>query len=192
MDYYEIDTMPSQDRAFVFLDNEPVGTNMFTHRMAMGFAMGDKYPSDAKIFMNDRHPGLKLPHLIGNTNRFLIVNSPLKALFQATGLPMECLPFTLMDHKKREASRDYFIINPLGTFDCMDLKKSEIEWSKEEPGEIVGVDRTVLDPKKLEAAPDFFRIKEIPTAYVVSARLAAEFQKLQPTNVFLTKLDVAA
>jgi hypothetical protein len=192
MDYYEIDTMPSVDRDFCFLDKEPKGTNMFTHRMAMGYAMGDKYPADAKLYMDDRNLGIKFPSLIGNTNSFLIVIRGLKEILEKTGVAMECLPFTLYDHKKREASRDYFIINPIGTFDCMHLGKSKIEYSKEHPGEIVGVDHVVLDPEKLRSAPNFFRIKEIPTSYVISARTAAEIQKLKPTNVYLNKLDVAA
>lgn len=188
MDYYEINTMPLVDPSYCFLDGEPKGTNMFTHRMSDGYAMGDKYPADAKMFMERDNPGTALPSLIGNTNEFLIVNSSVKEILEKSGVPMECLPFTLYDHKKREASRDYFIVNPLGTFDCMDLKASEIEYSGED---IVGVDGIVLSRKKLESAPDFFRIQEVPSAYVISARTAAEIQKLQPTNFFVTKLDVA-
>jgi hypothetical protein len=187
VNYYEINTMPLVDPSYCFLDGEPKGTNMFTHRMAGGYAMGDKYPADAKMYMEAENPGTELPSLIGNTNDFLIVTKAIQEILKATGVDMECLPFTLYDHKKREASRDYFIVNPLGTFDCMNLKASELEYSGED---IVGVDRIVLSRKKLESAPDFFRIQEVPDAYVISARVAAEIQKLQPTNFYITKMEV--
>jgi hypothetical protein len=164
---------------------------MFIHRMSRGIEMKDKYPADAKVYMKDRRPGMGLPSLIGNTLGFLIVGRALKEAFEATGVALECLPFTLFNHKKREASRDYFIINPLGTFDCLNMEKSEIDYSKESPGEILGVDRVVLSAKKLASAPDFFRIQEVPHAYIISARLAAKLQALQPTNFYVTQLEVA-
>ncbi len=191
MDYYRINLMPSVDSSLCFLDYPPKGTGMFTHRMAGGHAMGEKYPADAQIYMDDRNPGTKLSSLIGNTNRFLIVRREIKEVLEKTGVPLECLPFTLFDHKKREASRDYFIVNPLGTFDCLDLQRSEIVYDDEEPHEIVRVKKPRLDRKKLENAPGLFRIQEIPHAYVISARVAAEIQKLQPTNFYVFQLEVA-
>jgi hypothetical protein len=141
--------------------------------------------------MDDRSPGIKLPSLIGNTNDFLIVKRELKMVFEESGVALECLPFTLFDHKKREASRDYFIINPLGTFDCLDLQKSVVVYSKQKPGAIVSVRTPRLDPRKVASAPDFFRIQEVPYAYVISARLAAQIQALQPTNFYVTRLEAA-
>jgi hypothetical protein len=106
-------------------------------------------------------------------------------------VPIESLPFTLFDHKKRVASRDYFIVNPLGTFDCLELQKSEIIWADEVPGAIIRVKKARLDPRKLEQAPDLFRIKEKPHAYVISGRVAAAIQQLQPTNFYVSQLEVA-
>ncbi|MBZ4417928.1 imm11 family protein [Myxococcus sp. RHSTA-1-4] len=191
MDYFSINKSPTVDMGYCILDDEPEGTNMYTHRMGKGYPMGDKYPANAEWQMSDEFPGLKLPSLIANTGAFLVVERKLKEVFEGTGVPMECLHFTLLDHKGREASRDYFIINPLGTVDCLHLEKSEIRYSKEVPGEIVRVRKPVLDSNKLRSAPDFFRIQEDPYVYVLSHKLVDELRQLNPTNVYLTKFEQA-
>jgi hypothetical protein len=117
----------------------------------------------------------------------------MRGVLETTQTPMECLPFTLFDHRRRVASRDYFIINPLGTFDCLNTSKSEIVYSDDPPGEVVAVRKHVLDPRKVGAAPDIFRVKEEPEMIVISARLATQIKKLDPlpTNVYLIKLEQA-
>ena len=193
MDYYELDTCPTQDMSFVRLEDEPNGTNMSCWRIFQGTPMGSEYPADAQWFMSDEYPGIKLPSLIANVSSMVIVERRLKDVFAATGVPIEFLPFTLHDHKKRVASRDYFILNVLGTFDCLNLDKSEIEYSEDVPGEVVGIDKYVLDTRKLETAPDIFRVKEEPTMIIVSSRLGKQIQQLTPpvTNVYLIKLEQA-
>ncbi|OJH39240.1 imm11 family protein [Cystobacter ferrugineus] len=162
---------------------------MYSHRMGQGHPMGDKYPQNAEWQMSDRYGGTKLASLIAS--HYLVVERKLKEVFERTGVPMECLGFTLYDHKRQVASRDYFLINPLGTFDCLNLEKSEIEYSDETPGEIIGIDKYVLDRNKLRSAPDFFRIKEDPYVYVLSHKLVDELKQLNPTNVYLTQLEQA-
>jgi hypothetical protein len=191
MTYFEINIMPCVDRELCFLDKVPEGTAMLTQRMAEGRPMGTDYPADAKIYMDEDNPGITLPSLIGNTNGFLIVRREIQEVLAATGVPTECLPFTLFDHKKRVASRDYFIVNPLGTYDCLDLERSDISWSEEVADEIIWVNTPRLDRTKAEHAPDFFRIGRRPRGYVISGRVAAAIQKLQPTNFYVSQLEVA-
>ncbi|MCP3137895.1 imm11 family protein [Pyxidicoccus xibeiensis] len=157
--------------------------------MSTGIAMGDKYPPDAKWYMSDESPGIKMPSLIATVTNMLVVERRMKEVIERTGVPMECLPFTLHDHKKRVARTDYFIINPLGSFDCLDLKQSEIIYDDDE---VVAVEKLVLSPEKLRAAPDIFRVKEDPHVYVLSHRLVDALRQLEPTNVYLTKLEQSA
>ena len=189
MDYYSINKGPLVDRNLCVLDREPKGTNMFTHRMGEGHPMGDKYPANPEWQMSEKYGGTQLASLI--SSHYLVVERRLKEVFERTGVPMECLGFTLHDRKGQVVSRDYFLLNPLGTFDCLHLEKSEIEYSDEVPGEIVGIDKYVLDSNKLRSAPDFFRIKEDPYVYVLSHKLVDALQQLHPTNVYLTPFEQA-
>ena len=186
MNHFVINTFPSADRSLCFLNYPPDGTANYSHRMAMGHAMGDKYPHNAKLYLDKKSPGTRLASLLGNTGSYLVVERALKDVFEATKVPMECLPFTLYDHKKKVLTRDYFIINPLGTFDCVDRKKSKIEFDGDD---VVSIDKLVLDPKKMKNAPDIFRIPEEPQEYFVSQGLARKLQALKPTNFFLKDVD---
>lgn len=193
MRYFEINKSPTIDKSFCFLWNPPPAVGIAFYRMAEGDPMGADYPQDVPWQMCREIPGKKLPSLIGTSCGYLVVARPLKEVFEQAGVPIECLPFTLLDHKKRVASRDYFIINPLGTFDCLDLQKSHITWSQKVPGAVLDLDKPVLDPKKIGHASDLFRILEDPTIIVLSAALAKKLQELQPppTNVYLNELEIA-
>lgn len=189
MDYFLINTMPSENPEYCFLDNVPKGTEDFTYRMSKGKMMGDDYPKNAKIYMDDDNSGIKLPSLIGNTNSFLIASKEVKEVIESLNSdPTEYLSFDLYNHKKRIASKNYFIINPLIILDCLNIEKSEIEWEEDE---VVGIDKFILDPDKLKSAPDIFRIKEEPFRYVISHKLALELQKINATNIYLILLEQA-
>jgi hypothetical protein len=113
----------------------------------------------------------------------LIISKRLKDAMSAVNQgPVQYLPLAIYNHKKRLASDDYFIVNPLGTMDVLDTSVSEIEYLD---GEVVEITKYVLDPQKVMQVPDVFRIKEEPEAYVVSERVVDEWRKLapKPTNI---------
>ena len=71
-----------------------------------------------KFSCSQKNPGVKLPSLIGNTISYLIVNAEMKDTIieycPEDEVDIEILPFTLINHKKRVHSKDYWIINPIG------------------------------------------------------------------------------
>jgi hypothetical protein len=186
-DYYFVKTSAHLDDAFCFIEREPDGTNDYTYKMAEGEPMGSLYPKNAKVTMAKEYKGTKLPSLVGNVMSFLIVDEAMRQAIEKGKVgKVEYLPLSILDHKKKLASDKYFIVNPLGTFDCLDLKKSKIERVDDE---IVGIQQFVLDPKKLAKAPDLFRLPEMPNQYVFSKDLLGALKKLNPTNVVVTKVE---
>jgi hypothetical protein len=101
---------------------------------------------------------------------------------------IEILPFTLFNHRQRVHSKDYWIINPLGTFDCVNKDASDIEYLDDE---VVGVDKYVFESQKLKNAPELFRVPEDPTEYFISETLAKAFQKKKFTNIFLSEIEIS-
>jgi hypothetical protein len=194
--YYFVETLGSSDSGSnCILDNIPVGLGLAGYMPAKGERVGSEYPEDAKIYMDDEHPGIRIGSLIGNTNSYLIVATAVKEIIavQCANVDIEYLSFTLYNHKKREHSKDYWIINSIGTRDCLNLDLSEIEYFNE-PGDpydgaVVSVDRFVLDPAKLKDAPALFRIKEEPREYVINETLAKIFQEQGFTNIRLTEIE---
>ena len=163
--------------------------------MAKGKRIGDDYPDDAQIYLESLKSGTQLSSFIGNTRSYLIVNTEMKDVIleytSQSNCEFEILPFTLYDHKKRILSKDYWIINPIGTFDCLNKKASEIKYVDKDDAksEVVSIRKFVFDPKKLKDAPDLFRVPEDPTEYFISERLAKAFKEKGFTNIFLTEIE---
>lgn len=193
MNYFIIDSMPLSEKKYCFLGDTPRSILNLSYRMARGIAMGKDYPRNPlpEWHMSPKHKGIKLPSLIANTHSMLVVDRALKEIFENTGVDMECLPFVLLDHKGRVASTDYFIINPLGNLDCLNLEKSEIEWLEGPGSEVVGIEMYVLDTEKVKDAPDVFRIKHDREQIIISHQLADRMKKVKPTNVYLIDLEQA-
>jgi len=195
MKYFFIDTLGEVDGERAVLDSAPRELGLEYYRLAEGVRIGKAYPADARIYMSKKYRGVKLDSLLGNTKSYLIVKRPVIEVIEAhsADADIEYLPFTLFNQKKRVQSKDYFIVNPVGTLDCLNLESSEIEYldAKDEPshGAVVAVEKFVLDPGKLARAPALFRIKEEPDRYVINEQLADAFGKAGFTNILLTEIE---
>lgn len=192
MDYFRIELSPSEDKGLCVLPDGPEGTQPIRWAMSHGESVAAEYPKGARWTMTPKYPGLKLATLLANTGNLLVVHRDLKDAIAKLGVPVESYGFDLHDHKKRLASRDYFIVNPLGTYDALDPKASRITWSSRVPGEVVQVDEPVLDPKKLVDAPPLFRVKEDPLLILLSEAAVDALSELDPTNVYLEPVRKAA
>jgi hypothetical protein len=189
MNYYLLNTMPLEDEGYCFLEQPPVGIEMTDYKLAQGLPMAAEYPPDVRMYMDDAHPGVKLPDLVGNTRGLLIVSQRLKdAIAGVVTAPTEYLPVSIYNHKKRLASAGYFVVNPLGALDCLHLQRSDIKWKG---ADIVTIRKFVLDSAKLGAAPDLFRIREQLYQYVLSAKLGRALAPLQPTNLYVDEIEQA-
>lgn len=191
MRYFEINTLGNdQDRALAFLDRG-VEDCPDPGRLAAGEPMGPDYPAGARITLQLESPGLELPSLLGNAVGYLVLNTAMKAILERFTLgPIELLPFALHDHRRRLMSRDYWIVNPLGTVDCVDREASDIELFPEDPTQIVAVNRFAFSAAKLAGAPDLFRVPEDPYHYFVSERIPEAWHGQGFTNLYLEEIEV--
>jgi hypothetical protein len=160
--------------------------------MAGGEPAGAEYPADARIYLQPESPGIKLPSFLGNQVGYLIVNTAMKTAMEAFDLGnVELLPFTLYDHKKRVLSKDYWIVNPIGSLERLSRGASVIKLLDNDPNQIIAVKKFVLDAKKVAQGSDLFRVAEARFQYFVSERIAAAWQAGKFTNVYLDEVDVA-
>ncbi len=82
------------------------------------------------------------------------------------------MPVRIHDHRERLLSDEYVIVNPIGTFDCLDLEASDVLRDKDDAAKILAVNEIVLSAKKVQHAPPIFRIREKPASYIVSRIVA--------------------
>lgn len=193
MKFFELETLGDlNDSELLFLDQEPEVMGLDGYCLAAGEPIGSAYPADVKIQPSEERTGIQLCSLLGNNFNYLIVSGAMKELIaqHCAKAAIEYLPFTLMDHRGRVRSRDYFFVNPLGGIDAVDVDASDIKYHRS--GAIVGIRKLVLDSRKLREAPGLFRLKQDLQLYVVSEPLARAFQERGFTNLMLRELTVSA
>ena len=190
MPYFQINTLGDDlDREVAFVESEPEDLGGFGYRLAEGDPAADIYPQDARVYLNPYSPGLVLPTLLGNSVGYLIVNTAFKAIAERCDIaPTEAHPLAIYNQRRRLHSRDYWILNPLRFVDCLNKAASRIQYASSDPLQIVGIDEVVFDPKRLEQAPDLFRIREQPVGYFASHRLLGAMQGQGFTNLFVNEI----
>jgi len=118
-------------------------------------------PMDVTLNLDeDRPKHIKLGSNISNTDSYVMVSSEVVTELKKHNIgEVDFWPFTLINHKGRTHSLDYSFVCPVNQFDAINEKLSEID--RDANGIAIGIDRTVLDNKKLENAPDMFRVNDL-------------------------------
>ncbi len=157
--------------------------------MSLGKAARKLFPANARIQLREEHPGIKLPGFIGNRPGYLIFSRRAKEIIEklSEGQKIEYLNFSLINHKGHVHSNDYFIINPVGGFDALNVKASEIIRADDD-GRVLDVPTIVLDSTKLERAPHLFRLGQKPIVYLISAALRAALVEANVTNLICLRV----
>ena len=189
MNYYLLnllgDVNDSNYDDYCFAGGSPSGLDEFVRYPEEGIALSKNYPEDpwtVTIKLDEDRQGIKLSSYIGNTNGNLIVKKDALLIMQKFILgECESFPFTLINHKNRVHSKDYLLVNPLGTFDCLDFEKSKLMWESDHSA-IGMIMEYVLDPHKLGKVPDLFRIEKSTIDYVFSERLVNALREASCTN----------
>jgi hypothetical protein len=118
-----------------------------------GVSLDDKWPDNVSFRMSPQYPkDINLSdNLFGGSYR--VVSGRLKeVLLPLAGKSnIEFLPVSILNHKKRVASKDYFVLNPLDTIDCIDQEESGVVWNAIDPSVISNCEKFVL---KEDAIPD--------------------------------------
>jgi len=189
MEFYHIDTLgDADDESLCILHDSIEGLGLREWKINKGKRALLDCPEDPKIFMSPKERGVKLLSLIGNTNSMLIVSRLFRESIErhCQGVEIEFLRFDLYDHRKRVRSRDYCIVNPIGTFDCLDERASGVKYGT--TGKIIHVSELVFDREKSRNAPQLFRVPQRPSQYIVGAELARDIAVQEFTNVIWTKV----
>ncbi len=150
-----------------------------------GRSMVDTWPKDARLKMERRHKGIKVPDVVLNPHRCLMVTDRMKRLLQEhIATPVEYLPFTLVNHKGRVADDAMWVVNLLDSVACVDMEKTDGSESPFYPGEFQDLLELHVLEEKLPSDRAIFRLKECPEVLLVrddlrraieDAHLSAEF-----------------
>jgi hypothetical protein len=96
-----------------------------------GVPLLEQWPEDVVCKMSPKYPkDIKLADNLYGCG-YTIVSGRLRERIPAPegGRQIEFLPVTILNHKERVASKDYYILNPVGSVDCIDIEKSGVVWN---------------------------------------------------------------
>jgi len=187
--YFLLETVGDvKNENYCFTDNAPRPIGAYA--LKTGGLVSARYPDgpgDVTWQLGEDYPGLQLTSFIGNTDSLLIVTREIASLVESMQPgTMEVVPFTLLNQKGRAYSKDYVLLNPIGTYDCVDLDKSECD--RYSDGSLMNITKFVLAAKKLAGAPHLFRPVEAHQEYIFSEELVNTLRARNCTNFLFEEL----
>jgi hypothetical protein len=149
------------------------------------------FPAGVAFRMSDRHKkSVGLTDSPMNMSDLVVVSSPLKGFLEAKILKnVEYLPVSIINHKGRVASRDYFIVHTVESQDCLDVQKSGCTYNHISPGDIDWVQNIVLDPARIDPDMRLFRIKNFGGPVLVRRDLSEEILQAGFKGVIFIELS---
>ena len=107
----------------------------------------------------------------------VIISKKLRDVLTDNGvIGVEFLPVQVMDHKKKLASADYFILNPPSLVDCIDIDASQVKFSPLDPETISRCNELVLKEAAVPKDVKVFRPKFLSHHILVRADLAGQHE----------------
>jgi hypothetical protein len=150
----------SRDRDGVALSGVPT-SGAKAYKYSKGISLTDVHPKDAAsgiYYDPNLLDNIKLYDFVTNLNGLIIANSKAKAVLDSFEIDnLEYLSSWLYDHQKAVASKDYAIINVLGSVDVIDMKKSICVMDPITETQVQFIKKLVLDYDKIPNDAKIFR-----------------------------------
>ncbi len=162
------------------------------YKLMKGIPVANYWPEDILIRMDpDFKTQIKLSDNLCNQHNVIIASKRLCDFLRKESVPnLEYLPIKVINHKKRPEKAEYWVVHLVSTQNCIDTRKSELEWNPVNKEDIATVRRLVFDESKIDRDAALFRAKHLKTAIFVRRDLAKKMQDGGFTGIAL--VEVAA
>lgn len=162
-----------------------------SHKLKRGASVAAYFPDNALFAMDPEFPkDIKLADCIRNDGGFILASKPLMELMRsANGNHVEYLRVKILNHKKRVASTEYFIINPLDILDAIDFDHSSVEWNLINPELISSCSKLALNKEKIAPELKMWRLKFFPRRVLLRRDLAEAIRAAGFTGVTFTEIE---
>jgi uncharacterized protein DUF1629 len=160
-------------------------------RYGKGERLAKEFPKNATVKFGDKFKDRReLFDFVHNMERTLFVSSKVRGILEKLDTPdLEFLPVSILDHKGAVAANDYFILNPIGTQDIIDMKKSDLVMDSLAEDEILTINKLVLQSKGIPKSAHLFRATNMPTLFLIDDTLRAAFKKEGVTGYQVFKAE---
>lgn len=149
------------------------------------------WPANVQLHMDPNFPkAVQLPDCVSNLPDAIVVSGRLKEYIEAEKpAHVEYLPISIINHKGKLASSEYFIVNPYKLQDCIDQQASTIRWNAMNKNMISACMKLVIDEQKIERNAKLFRLQHYPTKVLFARSLAEGIGKAKFTGLNFIEID---
>jgi hypothetical protein len=156
-----------------------------------GVPFKDKFPASAQYPMSKDHKKeTGLNDDLPNTDFIKVCSARVVEFLKKKQLKnVEYLPVSIMNHKGKVASKDYFIVHPIIPQDALDLEASQASFNDINPEEIDSVEGLVLKNRGLDPELRIFRLKKFFNPVLIDKKLAEEMKGAGFVGSYIKALD---
>lgn len=149
------------------------------------------FPDDAILRMsNDHKRNVGLPDNLMNLAGLAVVHLRLQRFLEARALKnVEYLPVAIVNHKRRIASRDYFIVHAVVPQDGLDVQRSGVTYNAIIPADVSSVDELVIDASRVDPDVRLFRLQSFGPPLIIERALSQEILLAGFTGTAFTELN---
>jgi uncharacterized protein DUF1629 len=132
-----------------------------SQELTMGISRATGFPADAYFKMDKSvKKQVALSDALTNVSGIPVVSERLMAFLRSREVAnTEFMPVKIIDHKDKEVTTPYYVMNPLSVVDCIDVAKSKLRWNNIDPELISSISKLVLDSAALDPTLLVFRPK---------------------------------
>ncbi len=147
----------------------------------LGKSLARQFPAQEEaimVFDIDYPEGIKLYDFVPALDSVLVVSSKVQDLLNRLKLEnMEFLPLTLLDHKGKVASKDYSILNVIGSLEFIDMSKSDYDEDPLDEGQIARMKNLVINESKVPESAKIFRAKTMMDQFFIHDDVKIAFEE---------------
>jgi len=148
------------------------------------------WPDDAYAEMDPNYPkDVALTDCLSGSTLLVASGRTRELLPHQPSDNVEFLPVTIVNHKGRVASRDYYVVHPLTVVECIDAPASGAVFSAIDPETIVCCDALVLNHDEIPPELELFRPKYWPDIVLIRQTLADRLVAAGLTGLNFWPLD---
>jgi hypothetical protein len=149
-------------------------------RMQQNEPQAKRFPEDASFRMSSDFPkDVKLADILSNNNGFLVVSERLRDFLSAEKLLAhnEVHPVGIDNHKGRREKAKYFVIHQIDDPKCVDERKTSGIKSTLMPDQYEGMEKLVLDEKRIGRDYTIFRAAEYKDRVLFRSDVAKKIEE---------------
>ncbi|HYO56131.1 imm11 family protein [Archangium sp.] len=191
MNYY-LWTREEDDRSLAWIMSTPafLMDHPKEYQLYEGVSVRSWWLREPVVYNLSDERGIRLSDAIPCVGHDIIVSEELKRLLEErSGADIEFLSVRILNQKQRLVPEPYFLMNLLGTVDCVDLERSKFKRSAIRPDLISTFYLLVLDESRIPADKKLFRLKHSPKLVVIREDLGREILDAGCDGMFFLDLE---